>query len=271
MTPEERQLVVDLFDRLAELEREKRDPDAERLIREGLARAPNAVYSLVQTTLLQDEGLRAADEHIAQLEEELAQAQSQGKPQGSFLGDRRSKWNTGEVIGGGAPQGGGGSVPQVGGRDQPMGAPGSFGDPRYGGPQYGDPRGGPQYGGPPAGEPPRSGGGGFLGTAAAVAAGAIGGGLLMNGIRSAMGGHGDQKGPMAGAFDQLTGGKSSSGGGDLARDAGLGDIGASRSRGFNPDQSKKDEDTESSDDGDEDLEDEDLDHEDMQDGYNDDE
>jgi uncharacterized protein len=296
MTPEERQLVVDLFDRLTQLEREKRDPDAERLMREGLSRAPNAIYSLVQTVLLQDEGLRSADARISELEGQLAQSQSGGQQSGgSFLGDRRSKWNTGDVLGGGAPQGGSpwdngprGSVPQSGGRDAPMGAPPGFGgDPRYGadprgggdpryagGPQYGDPRGaqpygGPQGGPPPGGEPPRSGVGGFLGTAAAVAAGAIGGGLLMNGIRSAMGGHGDQKGPMAGALDQLGGGRSS-GNNDLAKDAGLNDISGSRGRGFNQNQSAKKEDDEGDDDNDDDdNEDEDLDHEDMQDGYND--
>jgi len=46
MTPQEQQLVADLFDRLASLEGQRRDPDAERLIREGLGRAPNAIYAL---------------------------------------------------------------------------------------------------------------------------------------------------------------------------------------------------------------------------------
>ena len=36
MTPEERNLVIELFDRLATLEDAQRDPDAERLIRDGL-------------------------------------------------------------------------------------------------------------------------------------------------------------------------------------------------------------------------------------------
>jgi hypothetical protein len=78
------------------------------------------------------------------------------------------------------------------------------------------------------------GGGSFLGTAAATAAGMIGGSLLMNGIRSALGGH--NAGPFTGAFDSLSGrggGDRSPGGGnaansDLARDAGLNDLGSSR-------------------------------------------
>ena len=57
---QERQLVADLFDRLASLERNKRDPrQAEALIAE--ARAPHALYALVQTTLIQDEALLDAD------------------------------------------------------------------------------------------------------------------------------------------------------------------------------------------------------------------
>ena len=39
MTPQERQLIDELFDRLANLESTPRDPDAERAIAAGLARA----------------------------------------------------------------------------------------------------------------------------------------------------------------------------------------------------------------------------------------
>ena len=41
MTPQERQLVSDLFDRLAQLENSPRDTDAERAIADGARRAPN--------------------------------------------------------------------------------------------------------------------------------------------------------------------------------------------------------------------------------------
>ena len=47
MTPEERKLVTDLFDRLATLEDAQRDPEAERAIMDGLRQAPNAGYALV--------------------------------------------------------------------------------------------------------------------------------------------------------------------------------------------------------------------------------
>ncbi len=68
MTPEERKLVTDLFDRLATLEDAQRDPEAERAIRDGLRQAPNAVYALVQTALVQDEALKRADARIRELE-----------------------------------------------------------------------------------------------------------------------------------------------------------------------------------------------------------
>ena len=47
MTPQERQQVNELFDRLARLENTPRDAEAERAIAEGLARAPHAIYPLV--------------------------------------------------------------------------------------------------------------------------------------------------------------------------------------------------------------------------------
>ena len=249
MTPEERELVANLFNRLAELERTPRDPDAERTIREGLARAPNAVYALVQTALLQDEALKVADQRIAEMEEALAQAQPSDRRSGSFLENMRDS-----LLGREPPRG---SVPPVGG-DRPMGAPPGYGrdrdpwgrsdPPMAGGPGYGGPAsgapmsGGPGYGGPMSGAPmagPGGGGGSFLGTAAAAAAGAIGGGLLMNSVRGMLGGQGG-KGPFSGAFDQLSGQRSSggdrapgdSGTGELSRDAGLGDIGQGRRASF---------------------------------------
>lgn len=249
MTPQERELVADLFQRLAELEREPRDPDAERTIREGLARAPNALYALVQTVLLQDEALKAADDHIQELEQELTQrGGGQGGPerQRGFLDSMRDS-----IFGRDEPRG---SVPPTGG-GRPMGVPPGYGGGGYNEPGMGGPGGGMGSGpfgmgtGPMGGGGPR--GGGFLGTAAAAAAGAIGGGLLMNGIRSAMAGAGGGqgsaggagKGPFAGAFDQLTGGAAGAGGrggspwesggqNPLAREAGLDDIGSSRRTGM---------------------------------------
>ena len=68
MTPQEQDLVNELFDRLAKLEGNPRDPSADRLIADGLRRAPHAVYALVQTTLVQDEALKRANARIEELQ-----------------------------------------------------------------------------------------------------------------------------------------------------------------------------------------------------------
>src|SRR5260221_10687121 len=87
MTPEERNLVIELFDGLATLEDAQRDPEAERLIRDGLRQAPNALYALVQTVLVQDEVLKRADARIRELESASA-AEAAPRDQ-SFLGGVR--------------------------------------------------------------------------------------------------------------------------------------------------------------------------------------
>lgn len=199
MTPQERQLVAELFDRLATLEANKRDPQAEALIMEGVRRAPNALYALVQTVLIQDEALREADARIRELESGEAGASGQGGSPGGFLDNMR------DTFLGRRPEGRG-SVPSVGaGRDSPW-----------------------QARGPETQPPAASSGGSFLGTAAASAAGVIGGALLLNSFRSMFGGgnqHGmlDSQGGGSGQHAPSGGGNAANS--DLARDAGINDIG----------------------------------------------
>ncbi|MGY4476531.1 DUF2076 domain-containing protein [Bradyrhizobium sp. USDA 3364] len=242
MTPQERQLIDDLFDRLAKLENASRDGEAMSAIMQGLRSAPNAVYALVQTALVQDEALKRAHDRIQELEAAVGQpqgaqqgggfldsmrdaifGQGQGQPHGSVppvrapdMGNRdpgsRPVWNSGQAI----QQAGGG-----------------YGQPpqQYGQPQYNQPYGGPQ---PPAfgGGAPGGGGGSFLGTAAAAAAGVVGGGLLLSSIRGMMGGGGHQSladaGGLGGGSRPWGGDQSSS---DLARDAGINDVGSNRDSG----------------------------------------
>src|SRR3989440_12155407 len=89
MTPQERQLMAQLFDRLATLENAPRDPDAEAMIREGFRRAPNAAYALVQTVLLQDEALKAANSHLEDLERATGAAQPPAPPRRSLDNTRQ--------------------------------------------------------------------------------------------------------------------------------------------------------------------------------------
>jgi uncharacterized protein len=209
MTPEERNLVIELFDRLATLEDAQRDPEAERLIRDGLRQAPNAPYALVQTVLVQDEALKRADARIRELE-----GASDTEPRDtSFLGGMRDS-----LFG---KREGRGSVPSVR-PGEAASAPASMSPAWQTGAQAPMP-------GAPAGAPGAP-GGSFLGTAAAAAAGVIGGSLLMSSIRSLMG---HPQGAQA-AFDPASGASGSSpwsGSGELAREAGVGDIGRTPSSG----------------------------------------
>ena len=134
MTPAERQLVTELFDRLATLEDAQRDPDAERAIRDGLAQAPNAVYALVQTALVQDEALKSAHARIQELE---ASSEPATRTAPGRLPRQRARQHLGPA---GRPRG---SVPNVRPGDAPMGAPPGFGGPAHGGPYQGQPMGGP--------------------------------------------------------------------------------------------------------------------------------
>ena len=77
MTPQEQELVNELFDRLAQLENNPRDPNAERLIADGLRDAPHAVYALVQTALVQDEALKRANARIEELQAQIGGEEQQ--------------------------------------------------------------------------------------------------------------------------------------------------------------------------------------------------
>ncbi|MBR0810434.1 DUF2076 domain-containing protein [Bradyrhizobium diazoefficiens] len=227
MTPQERQLVDDLFDRLSKLESAPRDPDATAAISNGLRKAPSAIYALVQTTLLQDEALKRAHARIQELEAGQAPEQAQS---GGFLDSMRES-----LFGGGPSRG---SVPNVPPRDaRPAWNTGQAmqqSQPGYGQPPYGQPYGQGPGQGPGqglGGSPVGGGGGSFLGTAAAAAAGVVGGSLLLSSIRGMMGGsHQQAFGDTNASADRSPwgGGGDQSSGGSLARDAGLNDIGSNR-------------------------------------------
>ena len=119
----------------------------------------------MQTALVQDEALKRANARIEELQEQVG---GQGQP-GSFLDNMRDA-----VLGRSGPRS---SVPSA---------------PSYR-PQAGYPPQTPPYPtGPslaPGMGPAFGSGGSFLGTAASTAAGVIGGGLLLNSIRSMFGEH----------------------------------------------------------------------------------
>ncbi len=211
MTPQEQDLVDELFDRLAKLENTPRDPDADRVIVDGLRRAPHAVYALVQTALVMDEALKRANARIEELQAQIGGEEQQ--QQGGFLDSMRDA-----VLGRRDPRG---SVPTV--RSQAT-QPASSTAPPYQS-QEGYP---PQM--PPYGTGPAFGSGGsFLGTAASTAAGMIGGGLLLDSIRSMFGHHAGVGGHERSAFgssgDQAAPWGGNAADSDLARAAGIDSIG----------------------------------------------
>jgi hypothetical protein len=171
MTPEERNLLTNFLQDLDQARGGSKDPEAQSMIGQTLARNPDAAYLLVQHTILSDQALHAAQARIAELEN---QAQGQA-PQGGFLG-------------GGQQQGPWGSAPQ---QPEPQ--------PRYYDPQYAPPSSQyapqPQYAQPqyaPSPASPFSTGGGlgsFLRSAGTTAAGVAGGAMLFEGLSGMFGGH----------------------------------------------------------------------------------
>jgi hypothetical protein len=57
MTPQEQQLITELFARLKQTPAQAKDADADQLIRKGVMENPEAPYLLVQTVLIQDMAL----------------------------------------------------------------------------------------------------------------------------------------------------------------------------------------------------------------------
>jgi uncharacterized protein len=101
MSPEERQLLTQLFDRLAQAGSNPRDSEAESLITAELQRQPHAAYYMAQAVIIQEKGLEAAtakirdlEAHVQELESHIGQSGTPA-PQGSFLGGLSSMFGGG--------------------------------------------------------------------------------------------------------------------------------------------------------------------------------
>ena len=68
MSPEERQLISSLFDRINTAASAPRDAEAEALIADSVKRAPHSAYVMAQAVIVQEEALKAASNRIEQLE-----------------------------------------------------------------------------------------------------------------------------------------------------------------------------------------------------------
>ncbi len=91
MSPEERQLLNGLFDRVRTASATPRDVQAEELIAQETSKQPYATYYLAQAVVVQEKGLEAASNRIRELEDrihELEAAQGdhrQAEQGGGFL------------------------------------------------------------------------------------------------------------------------------------------------------------------------------------------
>ncbi len=85
MTPQETSLVAGLLERLKTTDGQIKDPEAETLIRQTTAEEADAAYYLAQTVLIQDLSLHCAQNRIAELEKNLAEAKTAAVLPPSFL------------------------------------------------------------------------------------------------------------------------------------------------------------------------------------------
>ena len=191
MTPDERQMISGLFDRMRQQGPVEKDRDAEALIRDALRQNSDAPYMLVQTALVQEMVMQQSQERIQELEDEVRHLQSQAaRPQqssGSFLGG---------LFGGGSRPAAPASVPSAGRQSAGFAAAPRAGSPGGRAPGAGAPmQQGGQQGGQYGGQPMQQGmpmqqqqpaGGGFMRSAMTTAAGVAGGMLAANAISNMM-------------------------------------------------------------------------------------
>lgn len=181
MTPEERQLLSGLFDRIRGAANTPRDRDAETFITDSIRTQPYAPYLMAQTVIVQEQALRAANERLQQLEAQVRDQQA-----GSQGGDTSFLGGIGKSLFGSSGQGqqpGRSATPNSGGYS-PAPVPGQQGQGGPWGNQGQQAAGGGGFMG--GGAPDQ--GGGFLKGALGAAAGVAGGVLLADSIRGLFGG-----------------------------------------------------------------------------------
>ena len=164
MQSQERDLITGLFGRLQPFESQPRDSEAEALIKDLASRQPAATYLLVQTVLVQEHALKAAQEKIAELE---ARANAAPAAPPSFLGSapRIGPWGSAPATQAPAAA----APPQA---PLPSAAPATYAPTRS-----------PLQAALSPQQPAGGGAGGFLRSAMTTAAGVAGGALLFEGIR----------------------------------------------------------------------------------------
>ena len=164
MNAQENQLLERFLSDMAAARAGQKDAEADALIREAVARQPDAAYLLVQRAMQLDQVLQMREAELQKLQNELAQAKSGSSPTGGgFLGDTYAWGSRARAA---QPAAGSAPIPGV----QPQGAqaaPGAQLQPQQA-----------------AARP--WGGSGMLGTVATTAAGVVAGSFLYQGIQNLM-------------------------------------------------------------------------------------
>ena len=196
MTPEERQLLSALAQRVKNVPPQQKDPEAEQFIRQLVMERPDTPYVLAQTVIMQDFALRNAQSQIEELQRQLSEMAppAQERP-GSFLGGLFGRSQPPQPSSSSSSSSSG-SVPRVNPWGQPDAPPPGWGSGPGG---YGQPPQGPTM------QPSQT--GSFLRGAASTAVGVAGGALLFQGINSMFSGnHGLTTSALAGTTppDSLT-------------------------------------------------------------------
>jgi hypothetical protein len=167
MNPHEQAILENFLDQLVRVRGTRKIPEADAMIRRAVNRQPDAAYLLVQRSLMLGQALEETKARLAEYE--------LGQGQGSFL-------NAGASGASGPP-----ATPQT---MAAASAPERFQASRPG-PASALPSALPAGAPPPSAEPLRGGGtAGFLGQAAATAAGVAGGEFLFQGVENLFSPHG---------------------------------------------------------------------------------
>jgi hypothetical protein len=163
MTPEERQMLTDFANKIAQTPSPVHDTEAEEFIRTHIGNRPDALYLLTQTVLIQNMAIEHAQQEIQQLKQQAPTNPAPAAGGGGFLG-----------------HGGGWATPGTPQPVTPQPPPPPAPQPSYYQP--------PQQQVPAAPVVPQSGMGSFLRSAGTTAAGIAAGALAFEGIRSMFGG-----------------------------------------------------------------------------------
>jgi len=163
MNPQERDQLTQFLKQLSDARLVEKNAEAEALIRETVAKQPDAAYLLIQRAMLVEQALNSAKVQIAQLQTQVQSAQA-GRSSGG-----------GGFLGGGNPWA----------QSLESGTPSAAGVPGAG--NYQVPRGAAPF----ASAAPAAGGGAgsFLGSIATTAAGVVAGSFLFQGLENLIGGH----------------------------------------------------------------------------------